>query len=226
MKPVITVQNIGVKYKRRGSVFKKKKYFQALKSISFELYKGETLGVVGRNGSGKSTLLRIIMGVCKPSSGVVVNHGVTVSLLSLQAGFDLNLNGRDNAIIGGMMQGHTRKEVESKLDEIHAYTELEDFFFEPVRTYSTGMVTRLGFAVSTIMSTDVLLLDEVLSVGDQQFKVKAEKTMNEKIHSDQTVIFVSHSEQQIIKLCNRALLIENGEGVVGKPDEIISAYTK
>lgn len=226
MKPIISLQNVGVKYKHRGSIFRKRAYYEALKSVSFDIYKGETLGVIGRNGSGKSTLLRLILGVTIPDSGRIVNSGATVSLLSLQAGFDHNLSGRDNAIIGGMIQGYTKKEVETKIEKIHIYSELENFFFEPVRTYSTGMRARLGFSVSTIMNTDILLLDEVLSVGDQSFREKAERTMNNKLKSQQTVVLVSHSLQQIEKLCDRVLLIENGENVIGSPQEIISTYRK
>lgn len=225
MKPVISLQNVAVRYKKSGSIFKRKSYFDALKSINLDIYPGETLGILGRNGSGKSTLLRLISGVIKPDQGQVINHGVSVSLLALQAGFDLNLNGRDNAIISGMLQGHTRKEVEAHMDEIHRYSELGDFFFEPVRTYSSGMRTRLGFSVSTIISPDVLLVDEVLSVGDQHFKEKAERTMITKIQSQQTIVLVSHSHQQISRLCDRAILIDEGVSfTAGEPHEVLSFY--
>ncbi len=125
-----------------------------------------------------------------------------MSLLALQAGFDLNLSGSDNAIISGMLQGSSRREVQNKLDEIQEYSELGDFFFEPVRTYSTGMRARLGFSITTIISPDILLVDEVLGVGDQHFRQKAERTMIEKIQSQQTIVLVSHSHQQIARLRN------------------------
>lgn len=225
MEPVISLQEVGVRYKRSGNVFRRKSYFEALKSINLEIYPGETLGILGRNGSGKSTLLRIISGVIRPDQGKVINHGVSVSLLALQAGFDPNLDGRDNAILSGMLQGFSRREVESRLDEILEYSELGDFFYEPVRIYSTGMRTRLGFSITTIISPDVLLVDEVLSVGDKHFKDKAERTMVAKIQSQQTVVLVSHSHHQIVRLCDRAVLIDEGISFAsGEPREVISLY--
>ena len=225
MKPVISLQNVAVRYKRSGNVFRKKSYFEALKSITLDIYPGETLGILGRNGSGKSTLLRIISGLIRPDQGKVINHGVSVSLLALQAGFDPNLNGRDNAILSAMLQGHSRQKVRSRLDEIQEYSELGDFFFEPVRTYSTGMRTRLGFSITTIISPDVLLVDEVLSVGDKHFKEKAERTMVAKIQSQQTVVLVSHSHHQIARLCDRAVLIDEGISfATGEPREVLDLY--
>ena len=227
MEPIISLQNVAVRYKRSGNVFKKKSYFEALKSINLDIYPGETLGILGRNGSGKSTLLRIISGVIRPDQGNVINRGASVSLLSLQVGFDPNLNGRDNTILSGILQGYSRKMIESKLDEIIEYSELGDFFFEPVRSYSTGMRARLGFSITTIISPDVLLVDEVLSVGDQHFKQKAERTMVEKIQSQQTVVLVSHSHQQIARLCDRAVLIDEGISFAsGDPREVLGLYEK
>ncbi len=225
MKPVITLQDVGVRYKRSGNLFRKKTYFEALKSINLDIYPGETLGILGRNGSGKSTLLRIISDILRPDSGKVINQGVSVSLLALQAGFDPNLSGRDNAILSGMLQGASRRQVQDKLDEIQEYSELGDFFFEPVRTYSTGMRARLGFSITTIISPDVLLVDEVLSVGDQHFKQKAERTMIAKIQSQQTIVLVSHSHQQIARLCDRAVLIDEGINFAsGDPHTVLSIY--
>ena len=190
-----------------------------------EIYPGETLGILGRNGSGKSTLLRIISGVILPNRGRLINHGASVSLLALQAGFDPNLNGWDNAILSGMLQGYSRREVEERLDEIREYSELGDFFFEPVRTYSSGMRARLGFSITTFISPDVLLIDEVLSVGDQHFKEKAERTMVEKIQSRQTIVLVTHSHHQITRLCDRAVLIDEGISFAsGNPREVIAIY--
>jgi len=225
MKPIISLQDVAVRYKRSGNVFRKKSYFDALKSINLDIYPGETLGILGRNGSGKSTLLRIISGIIRPDRGRMVNHGASVSLLALQAGFDPNLNGSDNAILSGMLQGYSRREVQNKLDEIQEYSELGEFFFEPVRTYSTGMRARLGFSVTTIISPDILLVDEVLSVGDLHFKQKAERTMVEKIQSHQTVVLVSHSHQQIARLCDRAVLIDDGISfATGEPSKVLSIY--
>jgi len=225
MQPVITLQNVAVRYKRSGNLFRKKTYYEALKSISLDIYPGETLGILGRNGSGKSTLLRIISGIIRPNHGKVINRGASVSLLALQAGFDPNLSGSDNAVLSGMLQGSSRREVPSKLDEIQEYSELGDFFFEPVRTYSTGMRARLGFSVTTIICPDVLLVDEVLSVGDLHFRKKAERTMVEKIQSQQTVVLVSHSHQQIARLCDRAILIDEGISFAsGEPQEVLAVY--
>jgi len=227
MKPVISLQDVGVRYKRSGNVFRRKSYFDALRSITFDIYPGETLGIIGRNGAGKSTLLRLISGVIRPDHGKLINYGASVSLLSLQAGFDLNLNGRDNTILSGMLQGFSRKDVESRLKEIHEYSELGDFFLEPVRTYSTGMLARLGFSIATTISPDVLLVDEVLGVGDQHFREKAERTMAAKIQSQQTVVLVSHSHHQIARLCDRAVLIDDGISfATGDPREVLSIYEK
>ncbi len=225
MEPIISLQNVAIRYKRSGNVFRSKSYFDVLKSVTMDIYPGETLGVLGRNGVGKSTLLRVISGILQPDGGKVINHGVSVSLLALQAGFDPNLSGRDNSIISGMMQGYSRREVRSQLNKIHVYSELEDFFHEPVRTYSTGMRARLGFSITMIMSPDVLLIDEVLSVGDKQFREKAERTMLDKIKSRQTIVLVSHSHQQISRLCDRVVVIDDGSCVsTGEPSEIINCY--
>ena len=225
MKPIISLKDVGVRYKRSGNVFRRRSYFDALKSINLDIYPGETLGIIGRNGAGKSTLLRVISDIIRPDRGRVINHGVSVSLLALQAGFDPNLSGRNNTILSGMLQGYTRREVESRLDEIQEYSELGDFFFEPVRTYSTGMRARLGFSITTIISPDVLLVDEALSVGDQSFKDKAERTMVAKFQSHQTVVFVSHLHGQIGRLCDRVVLIDKGITVSqGEPHKILQLY--
>ena len=225
MEPVISLKNVAVRYKRSGGIFRRKSYFDALKSISLDIYPGETLGVLGRNGAGKSTLLRIISGVIRPDEGTLINRGVSVSLLALQAGFDPNLNGQENAILNGVLQGYSRREVEAHLDEIVEYSELGDFFFAPVRTYSTGMRARLGFSISTIFSPDVLLVDEVLGVGDKHFREKAERTMVAKIQSQQTVLLVSHSHQQIARMCDRAVLIDDGISFAsGDPLEVLNLY--
>lgn len=225
MEPIISLKDVAVRYKLNGSIFKPKSYYNALKSVSLDIYPGETLGILGRNGAGKSTLLRIISGVIKPDQGTVINRGVSVSLLALRAGFDQNLSGRDNAIFGGMLLGYTRREAEARLDEIQEYSELGDFFLEPVRVYSSGMLVRLGFSISIINSPDVILLDEVLSVGDRHFKQKAERTMISKIQSQQTVVLVTHSHHQIARLCDRVVLIDEGISYAsGESDEVLKLY--
>jgi len=226
MKPIISLKDITVRYKLSGNIFRRKSYFDALKSITLDIYSGETLGILGRNGVGKSTLLRVISGIIRPDEGKLINHGVSVSLLALQAGFDPNLNGRDNAILSGMLQGYSREEVITHLNDIYEYSELGNFFYEPLRVYSTGMRARLGFSISTIMSPDVLLVDEVLSVGDKHYKEKAERTMAAKTQSNQTVVIVSHSHHQIMRLCDRAVLIGYGDSIVGDPSDVIRQYEK
>ncbi|MDT8894597.1 ABC transporter ATP-binding protein [Halomonas sp. I1] len=204
---IISLRDVGVRYKRRGGLFQKPEYFQALEGLSFDIHRGETLGVLGRNGAGKSTLLRVIAGIIQPDSGEVINHGVTISLLALQAGFDAELPGTDNAILSGMLMGYTRRQVEKRLNDIAEFSELGSFMNEPVKTYSSGMRARLGFSVAMYMTPDVLLLDEVLSVGDKHFKKKAEAEMMKKLHSEQTVVLVSHSDAQVNRLCERVLNI-------------------
>jgi len=227
MKPLLSLKKISIHYKKNTPIFKKKEYFEALKSITLDIFPGETLGIIGRNGAGKSTLLRVISGIIKPNSGKIINDGASISLLSLQAGFDDNLCGRDNTVLTGMMHGFRRKEIEEQLEKIIHYSELEEFFHEPVRTYSAGMRARLAFSISTIFSPDILLIDEVLAVGDSRFRKKAELTMIQKIRSQQTIIMVTHSQQQILRLCDRAILIENGISIAdGLPEKIIHLYNE
>lgn len=143
----------------------------------------------------------------------MINRGASVSLLALQAGFDPNLSGKENAILSAMLQGYSRKFIEGKLDEVREFSELNSFFYEPVRTYSSGMRTRLGFSVSTLFSPDVLLIDEVLSVGDKEFRKKAEKVIVAKTQSSQTTVIVSHSQHQLDRLCDRQIIIQDGISV-------------
>jgi len=227
MKPLLSLKEISIRYKKNTPIFQKKKYFEALKSVTLDIFPGETLGIIGRNGAGKSTLLRVISSVIKPDSGEIINNGASVSLLSLQAGFDENLCGRDNTILTGMMHGFTRKEIEEQLEEIILYSELEEFFHEPVRTYSAGMRARLAFSISIIFSPDILLIDEVLAVGDSRFRKKAEMTMIKKLNSQQTIVLVTHSQQQVLRLCDRAILIEHGISIAeGEPEKIIHLYNE
>lgn len=200
---LISLRDVGVRYKRRGGLFRPANYHRAFEGLNLDIYRGETLGIVGRNGAGKSTLLRLLAGIIKPDSGTMTNRGATVALLALQAGFDGELPGRDNAVFTGMLLGYSRRQVESRLDDIAEFAELGDFFDEPVKTYSTGMRARLGFSVAMYMQPDVLLLDEVLAVGDKEFRGKAEKQMAQRLNSGQTVVLVSHSQEQIKRFCDR-----------------------
>ncbi len=192
-----------------------------LDEVSFKLYENETLGIIGRNGAGKTTMLRIMAGILAPTSGTVnMKAGKTSSLLSIGLGFRGDLSGRDNALLAAMLQGSTKKQARSYLEEIKEFSDLGDSFEEPVKTYSSGMRSRLGFTTALMTHVDILLIDEVLSVGDAQFKQKAASAMKERIGGEQTVVFVSHSDPQIEELCGRAIWIDQAkiasEGEAGK----------
>ena len=217
------VENAYLSFSRRR-LFSRDR-FPVLKDISFDLQPGETLGLVGRNGCGKSTLLRMLAGVYQPDTGSVKRNSAKISLLSLSWGFDPNLSGLDNALISGMLLGHTRRSVLSSLDAIVEFSELKNFIHEPVRTYSSGMRARLGFSVAITMQADILLIDEVLGVGDTRFRNKALAVMQEKLTSDQSVVFVSHADSQIQALCDRVLWMEKGEVVaLGETSVILNQY--
>jgi lipopolysaccharide transport system ATP-binding protein len=207
---LLSVKDIEFGYRSRMWGFKRFEY-PVLKGVSFDIQRGETLGVVGRNGCGKSSLLRILNGVIAPLRGSVQHpRDITRILLTLGLGFDNNLSGRDNAMLSAMLQGYSREEAKAALESIKEFSELGDFFERPVKTYSSGMRSRLGFSTAMKTRVDLLLIDETLSVGDQHFRNKAEKAMMEKIRSDQTVVFVSHSGEQIRKVCTRAIWLEQG----------------
>jgi lipopolysaccharide transport system ATP-binding protein len=221
--PVISVQNIGITFEQKGLFTKNKN--EALKDVSFNLYKGETLGIVGKNGSGKSTLLRLLAGVYHPDKGRIINHAEKVALLSLQLGFIPMLSGRDNAILGGMLLDNSKQEIMSKLDEIISFADLEEHIDKPLRTYSTGMKAKLGFSVACHLKTDVLLIDEVLAVGDANFRKKSYQVMQSLIQSDKTIVLVLHNNAKLKQLCSRIVWIENGvTQMEGPADEVIKAY--
>ena len=221
--PVLSLHNAGSFYKRKRGVFGEP--FWAFKDISFDLYQGETLGIIGRNGVGKSTLLRMMAGITKPNKGTFVNYGYQVSLLSLQLGFIHYLSGRENAVLSGMLMGLRKKEVKAKMDAIIEFSELGDFIDQPIATYSSGMVARLGFSVAFQVDPDILLIDEVLGVGDAEFSQKSAKVMQEKIHSNKTIVFVSHNAALIQQLCNRVVWIEEGiSRTEGDPSSVLKEY--
>lgn len=199
-----------------------------LKDVSFSLYENETLGIIGRNGVGKTTMLRIMADILAPTSGEVwFRPGTTASLLTLGLGFRPELSGRDNALLSAMLQGASQREAKSYLEEIKAFSELGDSFEEPVKTYSSGMKARLGFTTALLTHVDVLLVDEVLSVGDARFKAKAQEAMKERISGEQTVVFVSHSDAQVRNLCDRVIWLEQGEIMAeGRPGKVVSQYRK
>ena len=193
--------------------------FWALQDISFSVEKGERLGILGLNGAGKSTLLKIIAGVYKPTTGTVTRRGKISPLLELGAGFDSQYTGKENIFLYGSVLGYSRKYLEEKFDEIVEFSELEKFIDVPVKNYSSGMRARLGFSIATIADPEILILDEVLSVGDAKFRKKSEKKIMEMFDRGVTVLFVSHSLEQVQRLCDRAVLLEKGrvvaEGAVG-----------
>ncbi|HPO13796.1 MAG TPA: ATP-binding cassette domain-containing protein [Candidatus Hydrogenedentes bacterium] len=221
----ISVQNLGVSYWMKRGAFHHRRFW-ALQDVSFDLHRGESLGVVGKNGAGKSTLLRILAGVMAPDRGNVINHGVTCSLLSLSLGFLPYLTGRENAVLGGMFQGQPKEYIQSRMEEIIAFAELGDFIDEPISSYSAGMRARLAFALAFQVNTDVLLIDEVIGVGDQDFQQKSMSVMKERIRSqDTTIVFVTHNGNLIKELCERTLWIEDRvDQIVDKTERVLGVY--
>ncbi|MCS5653561.1 MAG: ABC transporter ATP-binding protein [Candidatus Marinimicrobia bacterium] len=203
----------------------RKSRFTAIKNISFEVSSGETVGIIGKNGAGKSTILGLLAGVLKPSSGQVTVAGRIAPLLELGAGFHPELSGRENILLNGILLGMLKREVEEKIDSIIEFSELEKFIDQPIRTYSSGMLARLGFSVAVHCEPDILLLDEVLSVGDQGFQKKCiEKMMGFK-RNGKTIVFVSHNSDEILKVCDRVIWID--KGIVyreGRVDQVINEY--
>ncbi|NLF56825.1 MAG: ABC transporter ATP-binding protein [Candidatus Hydrogenedens sp.] len=222
---VIRLDHVGVSYWLKQSLFKRRKFW-ALRDVSFDLYEGDSLGVIGKNGVGKSTLLRLLAGVMAPDCGVLENRGVSTSLLSLNLGFLPYLSGRENAILGGMFQGMTRAEIEAKMDDIVRFAELNEFIDQPVSSYSSGMQARLGFSVAFQVQPDVVLIDEVIGVGDADFQQKSVAVMKERIRAkDTTIVFVSHSAALIKELCNRAVWIEDHiVQLEGDAETVLAAY--
>jgi len=206
--PVLSLDHVGVFYKRKRGIFGEP--FWALKDVSFTLRQGETLGVIGRNGVGKSTLLRLIAGIIKPNTGTFKNFGYQAALLSLRLGFIYYLTGRENAILGGMFLGMKKSEMKAKMDAIIEFSELGHFIDQPIATYSSGMVARLGFSVAFQVDPDILLIDEVLGVGDAEFSQKSARMMKERIKSNKTIVFVSHNANLVRELCDRVVWIEDG----------------
>lgn len=201
------------------------KEFWALKDVSFEVKKGDRVAVLGLNGAGKSTLLKVVAGVLKPTEGSVQMKGTIVPLLELGAGFDKQYTGAENIFLYGAMLGYSKDFIREKFDEIVKFSELGEFINVPVKNYSSGMKSRLGFAIATVVEPEILILDEVLAVGDAKFRKKSEKKIKSMIKNDVTVLFVSHSLEQVRRICNKAILLEKGHIIAkGDVEEVAAIY--
>lgn len=238
---VISLINVGMSYRKptqkvdsfKHYIIKKLQrqvnyeQFNALKKINLDIQRGEVVGFIGLNGAGKSTLLKIVSGVQKPTEGEIYVKGRIAPLLELGAGFDNELTGKENIRLNGLILGYSKKFIEDKTEEIVEFAELEDFIDIPIKNYSSGMKARLGFAIATIITPEILIVDEVLSVGDAKFRKKSEAKMKEIIQSDATVLFVSHSISQIQRICDRVVWLENGMiKKIGKTEEVCNSYIK
>ncbi len=231
----VTVKDLNIFYKdiKKFSLAKSgiknlinAKEFHAVKSVSFEIPKGQILGICGKNGSGKSTLLRAVAGIFSPDSGSIDLHGNSISLLSIGVGFQRRLSGYENIFLSGLLLGYSEEQIKERLDDIIEFSELGDFIYKPVNSYSSGMYSKLAFAITAILETDIMFIDEVLSVGDIRFKQKSYNKMKELISDeDRTVIIVSHSSKTLRELCDRVIWINDGvlKGD-GKPNEIVDQY--
>ncbi len=240
-KSIVSVENLGVKFHlSEQKVDNLKEYvirilkrqmrykeFWALRDVSFDIKKGERVAILGLNGAGKSTLLKIVAGVLKATEGTVTRSGVLVPLLELGAGFDPQYTGAENIYLYGAMLGYSKAFLKEKYDEIVEFSELGDFIHVPVKNYSSGMRARLGFSIATMVEPDILILDEVLSVGDVKFRKKSEKRIKQMFSKGITVLFVSHNLTQVRSLCTRAIWLEKGHVVEDGPvDEVTEHFEK
>lgn len=201
--------------------------FWALKNISFEIKKGEVVGIIGSNGAGKSTLLKVVSGVMKPTKGNVHVNGVISPMIELGAGFDPELTARENIYLNGAILGYSKKFLEEKFDSIVEFSELRDFLDVPVKNFSSGMTAKLAFSIATVVNPEILIVDEILSVGDIKFQEKSKNKMMEMIKGGTTVLYVSHSLDSIKELCSRVIWIEHGEIVkIGDAKELCEEYHK
>ncbi len=215
--------NIFTKKKKK----KKNDDFWALKNVSFTVDKGEVVGLIGSNGAGKSTLLKIVSGVMKPTSGKVTVQGVISPMIELGAGFDGNLTARENIYLNGAILGYSKKFLDSKFDEIVEFSELKDFLDVPVKNFSSGMTAKLAFSIATVVNPEILIVDEILSVGDLKFQEKSKKKMMEMIKGGTTVLYVSHSLQSIKEICTKVVWLEHGKVVkIGDTEKVCDEYYK
>lgn len=206
---------------------KKKQEFWALKNIDFEVIKGEVVGIIGSNGAGKSTLLKIVSGVMKPTTGKVTVNGIISPMIELGAGFDQELTARENVYLNGAVLGYSKKFLEKKFEEIVEFSELKDFLDVPIKNFSSGMTAKLAFSISTIVDPEILIVDEILAVGDIKFQEKSKNKMMEMIKGGTTVLYVSHSLQAIRELCTKVIWLEHGEIVMmGDTNDVCDEYYK
>jgi len=235
MKKVLEVKNITKIYKvyksnidRLKEIFMKKKYhkeFISNNNITFDLFEGETLGIIGVNGAGKSTLLKQIVGVTIPTSGKIIKHGNVAALLELGTGFNNEITGYDNIYLNGTLIGMTKAEINSKLENIISFSELGDYIYEPLKTYSSGMRMRLAFSIAIFSEPKILIVDEALSVGDAHFSAKCTTALKQKKKKNMSIVYVSHDLNSLKMLCDRVMLLNNGKVVnIATPDVIINEY--
>ena len=237
--PIVSVKNISLKFKmeqNRANSLKefcvrwlkrdlKSEDFWALTDVSFDVEKGDVIGIIGHNGAGKSTLLKVISGIMKPTKGTIEAHGNIVPMLELGSGFDMELSGRENIYLNGAILGYSEEFLNEKYDEIVAFSELGNFIESPLRTYSSGLLARLAFSVACIVEPEILIVDEILSVGDADFQEKSRARMMDLMTGGTTVFFVSHSLKQIRQMCNKVVWLEHGKiQAIGKTGEICDKY--
>lgn len=238
---MIEVRNVSIDYKMmKDKVKSAKEYivqllkgkiqyeeFRALNNVSFEVKKGEVMGIIGKNGAGKSTLLKVISGILRPTEGSVALHGNVVPMLELGSGFDFDLSGRENVFLNGAVLGYNEKFLKDKFDEILEFSELKDFIDIPIRNYSSGMVMRLAFSVASLVNPEILIVDEILAVGDSAFQEKSKAKMMELMSGGTTVLFTSHSIGQIKEMCDRVIWLDHGNVIdIGDPDEVCDKYNE
>lgn len=239
--PIVTVDNVSMKFNLSSEKFDSfKEYviksikrqvsydaFMALQGVSFEVMRGDSVGLVGLNGSGKSTMLKVIAGVLKPTEGKVTVNGTIAPLIELGAGFDMDLTARENVFLNGALLGYNRKQMEEQYPDIVQFSELADFMDVPVKNFSSGMVSRLAFAIATIGTPDILIVDEVLSVGDFHFQEKCEARIQNMRDHGTTILFVSHSLEQVKKICNKMVWLEKGHlKMFGNTEDICDIYAQ
>lgn len=236
---VIDVQNVTMRFRMNtDKILSLKEYvttvlrgklhyqeFTALNQVSFQVFKGETVGLIGHNGAGKSTMLKIISGILKPTVGAVSCKGNIVPMLELGSGFDMDLNGRENIFLNGAILGYDEEYLKEKYDEIVAFSELDSFIDSPIRNYSSGMMARLAFSIASVVTPDILIVDEILAVGDSDFQEKSRRRMMELMGGGTTVLFVSHDLSQIRTMCSRVVWMEHGQiKMCGPTEEVCDAY--